>query len=126
MRKAPEVIISVRGGEVTEVKAPINAKVTLREYDVEGLTADLLERDENGDFYRETILQRGYFEINWRHWIEDLADRITSDISKTGSDPLDGDETDRIGRLLTLELDLRQGNLTEQEYRRELVGLESV
>jgi hypothetical protein len=53
--------------------------------------------------------------------IEELAERITKDIHDSGDDPLDGDETDRIGKLLTLELDLIQGNVTEKEYRDTLL-----
>lgn len=61
---------------------------------------------------------------NWKMWIEELAERISGDISDSGDDPLDGDETGRIGKLLTLELDLRQGNLTEEEHREALLELE--
>jgi len=61
---------------------------------------------------------------NWKIWIEDLAHRISRDISNSGDDPLDGDETERIGRLLTLELDLRQGNLTDEEYKEVLSEIE--
>ena len=58
---------------------------------------------------------------NWKMLIEKLAERISKDISDSGDDPMDGDETDRIGKLLTLELDLRQGNLTEKEYQDTLL-----
>lgn len=53
---------------------------------------------------------------NWKMAIEQLAERISSDIFNSGDDPLDGDETERIGRLLTLELDLFQGNLDGKDY----------
>jgi hypothetical protein len=62
---------------------------------------------------------------NWKIWIEQLAERISGDIFNSGDDPLNGDETERIGRLLTLELDLRQGNLTDEEDREALSGLEN-
>ena len=39
-------------------------------------------------------------------------------------EPLDGDETERFGRLLTLELDKRQGNVNEDEYLEELRRIE--
>jgi len=63
---------------------------------------------------------------NWKFLIEELSERISEDISKSGSEPLDGDETERLGRLLTLELDLRQGNITIGEYEEELSRLESI
>ena len=61
---------------------------------------------------------------NWKMLIEELAQRISVDIFDSGGDPLDGDETERIGRLLTLELDLRQGNLTDEEYKEVLSEIE--
>lgn len=60
----------------------------------------------------------------WKILIEQLAEGISRDISNAGDDPLDGDETDRIGKLLTLELDLRQGNLSDKEYQEALADLE--
>jgi hypothetical protein len=39
---------------------------------------------------------------------------------------LDGDETERIGALLTLEIDLRQGNITLEEYEKRLKMIEKV
>ena len=59
----------------------------------------------------------------WQAWIEELADRITEETARD-NDPLDGDETELIGRLLWLELDLRQGNLTENEYEERKALLE--
>ena len=58
--------------------------------------------------------------------IDETADRISSLIHGEGTDPLDGDETDRIGTLLTLELDLRQGNITSEEYEERLRMIEKV
>jgi hypothetical protein len=60
----------------------------------------------------------------WQAWIEELADRITEQTARD-NDPLDGDETELIGRLLWLELDLRQGNLSENEYEERKALLES-
>ena len=60
---------------------------------------------------------------SWKLLIEELAERISGDIHRSGDDPLDGGETERLGRLFTLELDLRQGNLTAEEYDRELSKL---
>ena len=62
-------------------------------------------------------------EVSWKFLIEELAERISGEIYRSGDDPLDGDETERLGRLFTLELDLRQGNLTAEEYDRELSKL---
>jgi hypothetical protein len=61
-----------------------------------------------------------------RKMIDDTADRISSLIHEEGTDPLDGDETDRIGRLLTLKLDWRQGNVTREEYEKQLRSIEKV
>lgn len=61
---------------------------------------------------------------DWKKWIEELALRISEDISNVGDEPLDEDETERLGRLLTLELDKRQGNLTEEEYWDGLLSIE--
>jgi hypothetical protein len=66
----------------------------------------------------------GHKDKGWQGWIEDLADRITIDISKKEDDALDGDETEFIGRMLWLELDLRQGNLTNDEYKKRKALLE--
>jgi len=59
----------------------------------------------------------------WQDWIVELAERITEETGRD-NDPLDGDETELIGRLLWLELDLRQGNLTVAEYERRKALLE--
>lgn len=54
--------------------------------------------------------------------IEDAALRISEIIDE----PLDGDETERIGKLLTLKLDILQGNITPEEYKDGLRRLEKV
>lgn len=61
---------------------------------------------------------------DWKKWIEELALRISEDISNIGDEPLDEDKTERLGRLLTLELDKRQGNLTEEDYWDGLLSIE--
>ena len=58
--------------------------------------------------------------------IENLADKISSFLHENNDDPLDGDETDRIGRLLTLELDWRQANVTQEEYETHLRQIEKI
>jgi len=65
-------------------------------------------------------------ENDIKQMIDEAADRISSIIHEEGTDPLDGDETDRIGKLLTLELDLRQGNVTSEEYEKQLRYIEKV
>ncbi len=50
--------------------------------------------------------------INLVEVITDTAEKITDFVTEA----LDGDETEKLGRLLTLELDKRQGNLTYEEY----------
>ena len=61
-----------------------------------------------------------------KQMIEVLAEKIISLIHENDDDPLDGDETDRIGTLFTLELDLRQGNITPEEYEERLKMIEKV
>jgi len=58
--------------------------------------------------------------------IENLADKISSFLHDNCAEPLDGDETERIGRLLTLELDWRQGNVTQEEYETHLRQIEKI
>jgi hypothetical protein len=55
-----------------------------------------------------------------RSLVAQVADQITGSIAVSGTEPLDGDETAKIGGLLTLELDLRQGNITPDEYEEAL------
>jgi len=49
------VVVSVKGGAVIDVKAPSCLDVVIRDYDVDGIDEDLLEVDEDGDLYREMI-----------------------------------------------------------------------
>ena len=73
---------------------------------------------------RENLNQQKGNDI--KQMIEILAEKIISLIHENHDDPLDGDETDRIGNLLTLELDLRQGNITPKEYQGRLRMIEKV
>jgi hypothetical protein len=61
-----------------------------------------------------------------KQMIDEAADRITAIIHEEEINPLDGDETDRIGKLLALELDWRQGNVTLEEYETQLHHIEKV
>jgi len=62
--------------------------------------------------------------ISWKEKITRLADEVTEDCARDTGDPLDGDETEYLARLFWTELDLRQGNITEEEYRERLALLE--
>ncbi|MGD0919480.1 MAG: hypothetical protein ABSB22_23820 [Thermodesulfobacteriota bacterium] len=64
--------------------------------------------------------------LNIKQMIEEAANQISSLIHEEKTDSLDGDETDRIGKLLTLELDWRQGNVTWEEYEKQLRYIEKV
>jgi len=55
--------------------------------------------------------------------IQNFAEIISQIIYLTDNTPLDGDETERLGKLLTIELDIRQGNITEEEYRQKIKNL---
>jgi len=55
-----------------------------------------------------------------RGLVAQMADQISDFMAISGAEPLDGDETARLGRLLALELDLRQGNITPDEYEEAL------
>lgn len=52
--------------------------------------------------------------------IEEIVERITFHFEE----PLDGDETEAISKRFLLELDILQGNLTQDEYNQELIKLE--
>jgi len=49
-------------------------------------------------------------------FVAEAAHKISAFIADSGDEPLDGDETERLGRLFVLELNLRQGNITPDEY----------
>ena len=63
--------------------------------------------------------------ISWKKKIERLAEEITEDCARDTGEPLDGDETEKLARLFWIELDLRQGNITEEESRERLGLLEN-
>ncbi len=50
----PTVHITVEGGVVQHVDCPAGVRVVIRDYDIDGSEADLLE-DDNGDQYIEGI-----------------------------------------------------------------------
>ena len=62
-------------------------------------------------------------EEDWERKIVKLAEEITKDTARDG-EPLDGDEVEFIARRFWVELDYRQGNLTEDEYEERLGLLE--
>jgi hypothetical protein len=64
--------------------------------------------------------------MNWGKAIKKLSDKITDDIYKTESDPLIGDDTEKIGKLFELELNIRQGNITQEEYNEMLARIEKL
>jgi hypothetical protein len=49
-------------------------------------------------------------------FVAEAAHKISAFITDSSAEPLDGDETERLGRLFVLELNLRQGNITSDEY----------
>ncbi len=62
-------------------------------------------------------------EPKWEEKIVSLAEEITEDTAKE-MEPLDCDEVEFIARRFWVELDYRQGNLTEDEYEERLGLLE--
>jgi len=62
-------------------------------------------------------------EEDWERKIVKLAEEITKDTARDG-EPLDGDEVEFIARRFWVELDYRQGNLTEDEFEERLSLLE--
>lgn len=49
------VRVTVEGGVVQHVEVPVGVQVYVRDYDVDGTEADLLEYDDNGDEFIESI-----------------------------------------------------------------------
>jgi hypothetical protein len=49
------VHITVEGGVVQNVVCPEGVKVIVRDYDAEGVEAEQLKQDDDGDDYIETI-----------------------------------------------------------------------
>ena len=52
-------------------------------------------------------------------WTNQLK-QIIDDYKDGNTDPLDGDEADRLGDILRLKINMMEGNMTEEEYLREL------
>ncbi len=49
------VEITVEGGVIQNVACPPDVKVIVRDYDSEGVEAESLKQDDNGDDYIESI-----------------------------------------------------------------------
>jgi hypothetical protein len=49
------VEITMEGGVIQGITCPEGVKVVVRDYDCEGVEAELLKQDENGDNYIETV-----------------------------------------------------------------------
>ncbi|OQA95291.1 MAG: hypothetical protein BWY23_02472 [Spirochaetes bacterium ADurb.Bin218] len=71
-----------------------------------------LAKEDTDEEYKEGNIQTENVPINLVEVITDTAEKITDFVTEA----LDGDETEKLGKLLTLELDKRQGNLTYEEY----------
>jgi len=61
-----------------------------------------------------------HLDETMRGFVTRMADQISDFMAISGDEPLDGDETAKLGRLLALELDLKQGNITPDEYEEAL------
>ncbi len=49
------VHITVEGGVIQDIQVPRSVKVIVRDYDVDDVEPEQLQRDEQGDEYIETI-----------------------------------------------------------------------
>ncbi|HET6574108.1 MAG TPA: hypothetical protein VFG68_10930 [Fimbriiglobus sp.] len=49
------VIVTVEGGVVQHVECPAGVKVVVKDYDAEGVEADLLSADDHGGEYVESV-----------------------------------------------------------------------
>lgn len=49
------VRVTIEGGVVQHVEVPEGVRVFVRDYDVDGTEADLLQQDENGNQFIESI-----------------------------------------------------------------------
>lgn len=70
--------------------------------------------------FRESVIGDAKCERSYiQKVISEAAEKITDFVIEA----LDGDETEKLGKLLTLELDKHQGNLTHEEYeeRRKMI-----
>lgn len=50
-----EVVVTVSGGVVQDVDAPKNTIVIIKDYDVDGCDESQLSKDDNDEFYQESI-----------------------------------------------------------------------
>lgn len=55
MSKPNQVIITIRGGVAEVASKPSNIEVVLRDYDVQGVEEERLQRDVEGDLYIECV-----------------------------------------------------------------------
>ena len=55
MSQANQVIITIRGGVAELASKPANIEVILRDYDVQGIEEERLQRDADGDRYIECV-----------------------------------------------------------------------
>ena len=55
MPKKNQVIITLNGGLVSNVKAPQGIEILVKDYDVEGTDESELTRDGDGKFYFESL-----------------------------------------------------------------------
>ncbi|MBU0479068.1 hypothetical protein KKC91_10945 [bacterium] len=61
-------------------------------------------------------------------WEEELIKIVADYKEKEGyevDEALDGDETERLAGILLIELDLMEGNITQEEYLKRLERLET-
>jgi len=61
-------------------------------------------------------------------WDEELIKIVADYKEKEGyevDEALDGDETERLAGILLIELDLMEGNITQEEYLKRLERLET-
>ena len=49
------VVVTVEGGVVQHVECPDGVKVIVRDYDCEGADADLVDVDEDGNEFAESV-----------------------------------------------------------------------
>jgi len=113
-------------GKIREKNFMVILGVKVRGY---ASISDFQNEIENFNAANEGLIEVEVEEIkekdDLRGIIEGFADRISSYHNSIYEEPLDGDETDRFGKLLTLELDRRQGNLEEdEEYYKRLKEIE--
>ena len=55
MSKPNQVIITIRGGVAEVASKPSNIEVVLRDYDVQGVGEERLQRDVEGNLYIECV-----------------------------------------------------------------------